>query len=170
MEDQDDEVEKVEDMNDVFLISEGLKRKKIFDDLEEDEEEEEEFIFGRFFMMVKREIEIINNGLFIEDSLNIKEEVFVDFKKFFILEIKISDIVNFEVIGRDGEEEEFDGEEVQRFIIVQVFVDDDVIDEFVKEKNAIVDRDKSIDIDFFLLGWGAWGGESVKVFKKKRKK
>lgn len=100
-------------MNDVFLISEGLKRKKIFDDLEEDEEEEEEdFIFGRFFMMVKREIEIINNGLFIEDSLNIKEEVFVDFKKFFILEIKISDIVNFEVIGRDGEEEEFDGEEV----------------------------------------------------------
>lgn len=55
-------------MNDVFLISEGLKRKKIFDDLEEDEEEEEEFIFGRFFMMVKREIEIINNGLFIEDS------------------------------------------------------------------------------------------------------
>lgn len=98
-------------MNDVFLISEGLKRKKIFDDLEEDEEEEE-FIFGRFFMMVKREIEIINNGLFIEDSLNIKEEVFVDFKKFFILEIKISDIVNFEVIGRDGEEEEFDGEEV----------------------------------------------------------
>lgn len=99
-------------MNDVFLISEGLKRKKIFDDLEEDEEEKEEFIFGRFFMMVKREIEIINNGLFIEDSLNIKEEVFVDFKKFFILEIKISDIVNFEVIGRDGEEEEFDGEEV----------------------------------------------------------
>lgn len=98
-------------MNDVFLISEGLKRKKIFDDLEEDEEEEE-FIFGRFFMMVKREIEIINNGLFIEDSLNSKEEVFVDFKKFFILEIKISDIVNFEVIGRDGEEEEFDGEEV----------------------------------------------------------
>lgn len=98
-------------MNDVFLISEGLKRKKIFDDLEEDEEEEE-FIFGRFFMMVKREIEIINNGLFFEDSLNIKEEVFVDFKKFFILEIKISDIVNFEVIGRDGEEEEFDGEEV----------------------------------------------------------
>lgn len=98
-------------MNDVFLISEGLKRKKIFDDLEEDEEEEE-FIFGRFFMMVKREIEIINNGLFIEDSLNIKEEVFVDFKKFFILEIKISDIVNFEVIGRDGEVEEFDGEEV----------------------------------------------------------
>lgn len=98
-------------MNDVFLISEGLKRKKIFDDLEEDEEEEE-FIFGRFFMMVKREIEIINNGLFIEDSLNIKEEVFVDFKKFFILEIKILDIVNFEVIGRDGEEEEFDGEEV----------------------------------------------------------
>lgn len=98
-------------MNDVFLISEGLKRKKIFDDLEEDEEEEE-FIFGRFFMMVKREIEIINNGLFIEDSLNIKEEVFVDFKKFFILELKISDIVNFEVIGRDGEEEEFDGEEV----------------------------------------------------------
>lgn len=98
-------------MNDVFLISEGLKRKKIFDDLEEDEEEEE-FIFGRFFMMIKREIEIINNGLFIEDSLNIKEEVFVDFKKFFILEIKISDIVNFEVIGRDGEEEEFDGEEV----------------------------------------------------------
>lgn len=98
-------------MNDVFLISEGLKRKKIFDDLEEDEKEEE-FIFGRFFMMVKREIEIINSGLFIEDSLNFKEEVFVDFKKFFILEIKISDIVNFEVIGRDGEEEEFDGEEV----------------------------------------------------------
>lgn len=170
MEDQDDEAEKAEDMNDAPLISEGLKRKKTLDDLEEDEEEEEESISGRSSMMAKRETEITNNGSFTEDSPNTKEEVFVDPKKLFTLETKISDIANPEVTGRDGEEEESDGEEAQRSIIAQAFADDDVIDEFVKEKNAIVDRDKPTDIDLFLPGWGAWGGESVKVSKKKRKK
>lgn len=169
MEDQDDEAEKAEDMNDAPLISEGLKRKKTLDDLEEDEEEEES-ISGRSSMMAKRETEITNNGSFTEDSPNTKEEVFVDPKKLFTLETKISDIANPEVTGRDGEEEESDGEEAQRSIIAQAFADDDVIDEFVKEKNAIVDRDKPTDIDLFLPGWGAWGGESVKVSKKKRKK
>lgn len=171
MEDQDDEAEKAEDMNDAPLISEGLKRKKTLDDLEEDEEEEEESISGRSSMMAKRETELTNNGSFTEDSPYTKEEVFVDPKKLFTLETKISDIANPEVTGRDGEEEEeSDGEEAQRSIIAQAFADDDVIDEFVKEKNAIVDRDKPTDIDLFLPGWGAWGGESVKVSKKKRKK
>lgn len=171
MEDQDDEAEKAEDMNDAPLISEGLKRKKTLDDLEEDEEEEEEeeSISGRSSMMVKRENEITNNGSFTEDSPNIKEEVFVDPKKLFTLETKISDIANPDVTGKDAEEES-DGEEAQRSIIAQAFADDDVIDEFVKEKNAIVDRDKPTDIDLFLPGWGAWGGESVKVSKRKRKK
>lgn len=169
MEDQDDEAEKAEDMNDAPLISEGLKRKKTLDDLEEDEEEEEESISGRSSMMVKRENEITNNGSFTEDSPNIKEEVFVDPKKLFTLETKISDIANPDVTGKDAEEES-DGEEAQRSIIAQAFADDDVIDDFVKEKNAIVDRDKPTDIDLFLPGWGAWGGESVKVSKRKRKK
>lgn len=168
MEDQDDEAEKAEDMNDAPLISEGLKRKKTLDDLEEDEEEEES-ISGRSSMMAKRENEITNNGSFTEDSPNTKEEVFVDPKKLFTLETKISEIANPDVTAKDGEEES-DGEEAQRSIIAQAFADDDVIDEFVKEKNAVVDRDKPTDIDLFLPGWGAWGGESVKVSKRKRKK
>lgn len=168
MEDQDDEAEKAEDMNDAPLISEGLKRKKTLDDLEEDEEEKEP-ISGRSSMMAKRENEITNNGSFTEDSPNTKEEVFVDPKKLFTLETKISEIANPDVTGKDGEEES-DGEEAQRSIIAQAFADDDVIDEFVKEKNAIVDRDKPTDIDLFLPGWGAWGGESVKVSKRKHKK
>lgn len=170
---QDDEVGKAEDMNDVPLISEGLKRKRTLDDLEEDDEEGDEeptCISGRSSMMASSEKETgIKYGTSSQEGPNTKEEVFVDPKKLFTLETKISDIANPDIMGRDGEEES-DGEEAQRSIIAQAFADDDVIDEFVKEKNAIVDRDKPTDIDLFLPGWGAWGGENVKVSKRKRKK
>lgn len=167
--------EKEEDMDDTPLISEGLRRKKTLEEIEEDGEDTEEEVAlssrSSRKLITQRDSEItstLQNGQFQEA----KEEVFVDPKKLFTLETKISNIANPDVTGRnmEEEEEEENGEEAQRSIIAQAFADDDVIDEFVKEKKSIIDRDKPTDIDLFLPGWGCWGGEGVRVSKKKRKK
>ena len=166
--------EKEEDMDDTPLISEGLRRKKTLEEIEEDGEDTEEEVAlssrssRKLITQRDSEITTLQNG----QSQEAKEEVFVDPKKLFTLETKISNIANPDVTGRnmEEEEEEENGEEAQRSIIAQAFADDDVIDEFVKEKKSIIDRDKPTDIDLFLPGWGCWGGEGVRVSKKKRKK
>ena len=167
--------EKEEDMDDTPLISEGLRRKKTLEEIEEDGEDTEEEVAlssrSSRKLITQRDSEItstLQNG----QSQEAKEEVFVDPKKLFTLETKISNIANPDVTGQnmEEEEEEENGEEALRSIIAQAFADDDVIDEFVKEKKSIIDRDKPTDIDLFLPGWGCWGGEGVRVSKKKRKK
>lgn len=163
------EVEK-EEVGDVPLISEGLKRKKTLEDIEEDEDESEEegpSSFKSAGPKNGRDFKNVNGGDSAADSKT--EEVFVDPNKLFTLETKIYDIANPDITVGDNEEES-DGEEAQRSMIAQAFADDDVIDEFVREKNATVDRDKPKDINLFLPGWGSWGGESIKVSNKKRKK
>ncbi|XP_062604678.1 uncharacterized protein LOC134266461 [Saccostrea cucullata] len=156
-----DEGEK-EEVEDVPLISEGLKRKKTLEDLEEDDAESEEDI-----PIYSRTAVPNTDSISSEDTKT--GEVNIDPKKIITLETKLSDVANPDVTTGDNEEES-DEEETQRSLIAQAFAEDDVVDEFVKEKNAIIDRDKPKDLDLFLPGWGSWGGEGVKVSKKKRKK
>lgn len=61
-------------------------------------------------------------------------------------------------------------DEQQRMTIAQAFADDDVIQEFTKEKREVVEKGKPKDIDLTLPGWGSWIGESLKVSRKKRKR
>lgn len=66
------------------------------------------------------------------------------------------------------DDNDIDTEEQQRLTIAQAFADDDVIEEFSKEKEDVVDKNKPKDIDLSLPGWGSWGGEGIKISKKKK--
>ncbi|XP_023289391.1 U3 small nucleolar RNA-associated protein 14 homolog A [Orussus abietinus] len=64
----------------------------------------------------------------------------------------------------DSEEEE------ERYkIISEAFADDDVVDEFRKEKEEEVKKSQPEDVDLTLPGWGSWGGKDVAVSKRKKK-
>ncbi|CAG8470267.1 16827_t:CDS:10 [Acaulospora morrowiae] len=50
----------------------------------------------------------------------------------------------------------------QRELIARAFANDDVIDEFLIEKQTAIDEDKPKEKDITLPGWGAWVGKGVK--------
>ncbi|XP_001634080.2 U3 small nucleolar RNA-associated protein 14 homolog A [Nematostella vectensis] len=54
--------------------------------------------------------------------------------------------------------------------IQQAFANDDVIEEFAREKDQAIDSSKPKDLDLTLPGWGDWGGAGVKVSEKKKAK
>ncbi|XP_040582267.1 U3 small nucleolar RNA-associated protein 14 homolog A [Lepeophtheirus salmonis] len=64
-----------------------------------------------------------------------------------------------------------DEEEGIRKVIAEAFADDDVIEkDFKAEKNAIIESNKPKTVDLVLPGWGSWGGQNIKVSKKKIKR
>ena len=70
----------------------------------------------------------------------------------------------------DDDEGDLDPEEHQRMTIAQAFADDDVIEEFQRDKEADIDKNKSKDIDLTLPGWGEWGGAGIEVSKRKKRR
>uniref|UniRef100_UPI00398EB12B U3 small nucleolar RNA-associated protein 14 homolog A n=1 Tax=Pristiophorus japonicus TaxID=55135 RepID=UPI00398EB12B len=67
-------------------------------------------------------------------------------------------------------EEENEGEEDQRMIIQEAFASDDVIDDFIKDKQRQIDAGKPKVIDLTLPGWGEWGGQGLRPSAKKRRR
>lgn len=57
----------------------------------------------------------------------------------------------------------------QRMTIQEAFANDDVIEEFIKEKEDAVEAGKPKDLDLSLPGWGDWGGPGVDETKRKKK-
>ena len=57
----------------------------------------------------------------------------------------------------------------QRMTIQEAFANDDVIEEFVKEKADATEANKPKDLDLSLPGWGDWAGPGI-VETKRRKK
>ncbi|OQV25278.1 putative U3 small nucleolar RNA-associated protein 14-like protein A [Hypsibius exemplaris] len=70
----------------------------------------------------------------------------------------------------DNEDAESDSEEAQRNVVAEAFADDDVVEEFNREKQDVEEKDKPKDIDLTLPGWGDWAGAGLGVNAKKRKK
>ena len=58
----------------------------------------------------------------------------------------------------------------QRMYIREAFANDDVIGDFVNDKNEIIDKSKPQAVDLTLPGWGEWAGAGLKVSAKKRKR
>ncbi|XP_063904554.1 U3 small nucleolar RNA-associated protein 14 homolog A-like [Zophobas morio] len=58
----------------------------------------------------------------------------------------------------------------QRAVISEAFEDDDIVDEFNKDKSNEADKDKPKNINLTLPGWGSWGGTGVKVNKRKKRR
>ncbi|ORX55819.1 small-subunit processome [Hesseltinella vesiculosa] len=57
----------------------------------------------------------------------------------------------------------------QRDLVAQAFADDNVVEEFEEEKQAVIAEDGDKVEDLTLPGWGNWGGKGVKKSAKKKK-
>jgi U3 small nucleolar RNA-associated protein 14 len=53
--------------------------------------------------------------------------------------------------------------------VQEAFADDDVIDEFIKEKQEHIEENKPKLTETTLPGWGEWGGQGVEIKTRKRK-
>lgn len=58
----------------------------------------------------------------------------------------------------------------QRETIAGAFEDEDIVDEFNREKDDDIEKNKPKDIDLTLPGWGSWFGKNMPSTKKKRKR
>ncbi|XP_069859174.1 U3 small nucleolar RNA-associated protein 14 homolog A-like [Dipodomys merriami] len=67
------------------------------------------------------------------------------------------------------EELEDEVERNQKQMIKEAFAGDDVIREFLKEKEETAEANKPRDIDLTLPGWGEWSGVGLKPSAKKRR-
>ena len=77
-----------------------------------------------------------------------------------------------EIIGYNEEEnnEEEEEHQSQKDLIAEAFADDDVVDSFRAEKEALVAASKPKNIDLTLPGWGEWGGGGAAPSKRKRRR
>ncbi|ORZ12308.1 small-subunit processome [Absidia repens] len=56
----------------------------------------------------------------------------------------------------------------QRELVARAFANDDVLDEFEEEKEAVIAEDGDKVEDLTLPGWGSWGGDGMKKKNKKK--
>uniref|UniRef100_A0A146MGL4 U3 small nucleolar RNA-associated protein 14 A n=1 Tax=Lygus hesperus TaxID=30085 RepID=A0A146MGL4_LYGHE len=69
-----------------------------------------------------------------------------------------------------GDSESDDEAEEQHLNLMEAFADDDIADEFRKEKEEEEEDFKEKEIDLSLPGWGSWGGSGITPWKNRRKK
>jgi len=81
---------------------------------------------------------------------------------------KIKSSAAAEIVAFNDEEDSSEDEMEQRKLIAEAFAEDDVMEDFKKEKAKIIEEATPKDIDLTLPGWGSWGGESIKISQKKR--
>lgn len=58
----------------------------------------------------------------------------------------------------------------QKNIIMEAFEDNDIVQDFSKEKQEDLDKDKPKDIDLNLPGWGSWAGTGINPKKQRKRK
>ncbi|KAF6208541.1 hypothetical protein GE061_016999, partial [Apolygus lucorum] len=69
-----------------------------------------------------------------------------------------------------GDSESDEEAEEQHLNLMEAFADDDIADEFRKEKEKEEEDFKEKEIDLSLPGWGSWGGSGITPGKNRRKK
>ncbi|KAL0993969.1 hypothetical protein UPYG_G00116250 [Umbra pygmaea] len=65
--------------------------------------------------------------------------------------------------------DDVEGMEEQRVIIKEAFAGDDVVSDFLKDKEKQEEARKPKDLDLTLPGWGEWGGIGLKPSNRKRR-
>lgn len=88
-------------------------------------------------------------------DLNIKEVKIIQ------LNTKVPDL-----LVTDDNEENL----AQREAIAGAFEDEDIVEDFNKEKCDDIEKNKPKDIDLSLPGWGTWGGKDLPILKRKKKR
>lgn len=74
------------------------------------------------------------------------------------------------VTGGDDALDDSENEQEIHNVISEAFADDDVVEEFRKEKEDEVKKSQPKDIDLTLPGWGSWAGKNIRVSKRKRRR
>ena len=80
------------------------------------------------------------------------------------------DAVDFIAEEEDSSDDDVIYATEQRMNIREAFANDDVIGDFVNDKNKIIEKSKTKPVDLTLPGWGEWAGAGLKVSLKKRKR
>lgn len=83
------------------------------------------------------------------------------------LKTKIPDLVTGGDEGLDDSEEE---EEEKHKLISEAFADDDVVEEFRREKSEEANKSKPENLELGLPGWGSWGGKNVGLSGRKKRR
>lgn len=97
-------------------------------------------------------------------------ETFSDMKS--SLNLNPKNVFQIEDLGRQNDLLNYTGDDethTQRMTIQEAFANDDVIEEFVKEKEDAIEASKPKDLDLSLPGWGDWGGPGIDETKRKKK-
>ncbi|XP_014244568.1 U3 small nucleolar RNA-associated protein 14 homolog A [Cimex lectularius] len=72
-------------------------------------------------------------------------------------------------LEEEGDDASGDEDEKQKHLnLIEAFGDDDVVDQFRKEKEDEINADKPKDVDLTLPGWGHWAGCSMPPVKKRK--
>ncbi|XP_052808908.1 U3 small nucleolar RNA-associated protein 14 homolog A-like isoform X1 [Mya arenaria] len=145
------------------VIDEKLVRKRTLAEIENDSEDEIEPEYPRNKPTDAKKARSENK------KSDKPTEAYIDPNKLFTMSTRMKQVGSAPDLIDDGETE-LDPEEQQRLTIAQAFADDDVIDEFSQEKDALADAGKPQDICLHMPGWGEWGGDGVKVNRRKRKR
>ncbi|CAH0564951.1 unnamed protein product [Brassicogethes aeneus] len=102
----------------------------------------------------------------ILDSVNTKESKNIDPDKFIHAKTTNLDTAIPNLLTNEDEENTIN----QRDIIMEAFEDDDIVEDFNKEKIEEIEKDKPKDVDLSLPGWGNWGGTGIVPSKRKKKR
>ncbi|KAL3274065.1 hypothetical protein HHI36_015484 [Cryptolaemus montrouzieri] len=82
------------------------------------------------------------------------------------LDTEIPDILT----NTENDDDEMEEDSSQRELIAEAFQDDDLLEEFSKEKSNEIAKNKPKDINLTLPGWGNWGGTGIVPSKRKQKR
>lgn len=106
----------------------------------------------------------IMNSLNVQDMqtpVDINPEKFIEAKS-----TKLYTAIPDLTVMDENEEEN----EKQKGLILEAFEDDDIAEDFQKDKAKTIDEDTPKDIDLTLPGWGSWAGSGIKPSKNKTKR
>lgn len=98
-------------------------------------------------------------------------EIEIDPNKYINVEPKQlnSELPDIATHGEDALDDSENDEE-QHNIISEAFADDDVVEQFKKEKEEEIEKCKPKSIDLTLPGWGSWGGKNIRISQRKKRR
>ncbi|XP_011315406.1 U3 small nucleolar RNA-associated protein 14 homolog C [Fopius arisanus] len=105
----------------------------------------------------------------IVEASHVRRESEIDPTKFISVKPKHLKTQLPDEIG-EGAMDDSDEDEDQRNIISEAFAEDDVVEEFRKDKENEIKKSQPEDLDLRLPGWGSWGGKNISQNSRKKRR
>lgn len=145
----------------IDLAMKPIRQKQIIDEELLENTEVEETGNEKSAVHSKKVMSALNIAENKPEHVNINPEKFLEVKKT-VLQSAIPDLS----IPNDNEEDSGN----QKHLILEAFEDDDITEDFKKDKAKVIDEDTPKDIDLTLPGWGSWAGSGIKPSKRKNRR